>query len=311
MGLTRNADGTWTVELINEEERGAFERRDPAFREALPRYLTALDPAFTRARECSEFESLMTLFRFRGIQPIGFDPYETTLRAIPALIRVHDEMGDREGARHLELWIYGHIIEASEPYEILMNLIEVSQGGRSQLSRFPPDQRGVPQSVGRKIEQLRAAAARAAMPEIMIPLEEIWDREFRNAIFHADYALYEDGVRILTPGGGLVYQPERVASLVNRALAYHSASASLYEAHIRSYTEPKEIATHPEFTRGRSERALVIVRQGYGAVGLRDAFTAEEVAAGQIPWYVVRGTMPGDADLLGRPREALLPPFPR
>lgn len=253
----------------------------------------------------------MTLFRFRGIQPIGFDPYETTLRAIPALIGVHDEIGNQDAARHLELWIYGHIIEASEAYEILMNLIEVSRGGRFRLDRFPPDRVGIPQPVGRKIEQLGRAAESAAMPEIMIPLNEIWDREFRNAIFHADYALYEDGVRILTPGGARIYEADRVAFLVNRALAYHTALTALYEVHIRSYNEPKEIAAHPEFARGGSERALVVVREDYGAVGLRDAWTAEEVAAGQIPWYVVRGTIPGDDELLRQPRQALLPPFPR
>lgn len=310
MGLIRGEEGTWTVELNNEEERSAFERRDPAYREALPRYLTALDPAFTHARERSEFEFLMTLFRFRGIQPIGFDPYETTLRAIPALMRVQDEIRDREAARHLELWIYGHIVEASEPYEILMNLIEVSRGGRFRLDRFPRGRRGLPQSVGRKIQQLRRVAASAAMPDVVIPLDEIWDREFRNAVFHADYALYEDRVRVLTPGGARICEADEVASLVNRALAYDTALASLYEAHIRSYTESKEIAAHPEFA-SESERAIVIVREGYGAVGLRDAWTAEQVAAGQIPWYVIRGAMPGEDKLLSQPRQALLPPFPR
>lgn len=44
MGLIRREDGTWTVELVTDEERTVFEKRHPHYREVLTRYLTCLAP---------------------------------------------------------------------------------------------------------------------------------------------------------------------------------------------------------------------------------------------------------------------------
>ena len=55
------------------------------------------------------------------METAGWDPYETTIQGISAASRLHNETEDRL-ARHLHLWIYGHIVEASVPYELLGNL---------------------------------------------------------------------------------------------------------------------------------------------------------------------------------------------
>ena len=44
------------------------------------------------------------------------------------------------------------------------------------------------------------------------------------------------------------------------------------------------------FSNNSGERAVVIVREGYGAIGLKDAWTAEEIKAGKIPFHVARFT---------------------
>ncbi len=134
--VVRNDDGMWVLRVDDHEQLKADEA-NPVYLEALPRYLTALDPAFTRARARCEFEFLLSLFRVRGVQDAGWDPYETTLRAIPALVKVQDQIQEFEVGRHLQLWVYGHILEASEPYELLANLIDVANGGRFRIARFP------------------------------------------------------------------------------------------------------------------------------------------------------------------------------
>src|SRR5207253_2769860 len=84
--------------------------------EALARYLTAFDPAFSRAREESEFEFILTLLRVRGLQDAGWDPFVSTREAIGAIRRLHEQVAPRDEnfavARHLQLWTYGHIVEA-------------------------------------------------------------------------------------------------------------------------------------------------------------------------------------------------------
>jgi hypothetical protein len=159
----RGDDGVWTL-IPEPGDQGRNADHD----EALPRYLTALDPAFTRAHEVSEFEFVLTLLRVRGVEAAGWDAYETTLRAIPLLNRLHESIApdepNFETARHLQLWVYGHIVEASEPYEILANLLAVIDGERFAAQRFPPDARGRPQSVGRKLEQLADLAEAVDLP---------------------------------------------------------------------------------------------------------------------------------------------------
>lgn len=117
MPLRRDDNGVWTVEIdANEEE--TRNRSHSSYFDALPRYLTAFDPVFERARSSSEFNFLLSIFAVRGLQDAGWDPYESTVRAIGAIRVVHDQVKG-EANRHLALWLYGHIMEASEPYEFL------------------------------------------------------------------------------------------------------------------------------------------------------------------------------------------------
>jgi hypothetical protein len=122
----RDEAGVWTLEL-NEADQAAIERSHPSYLDALPRYLTALDAAFQRAREKSEFNFLLSIFAIRGMQDAGWDPYETTVKAIDAIRRIHSSEIDVEANEHLRLWLYGHIMEASEPYDAL--LLQVAEHG--------------------------------------------------------------------------------------------------------------------------------------------------------------------------------------
>ena len=146
---------------------------------------------------------------------------------------------DFEATRHLDLWIYGHIMEASEPYEMLANPIAVSSGGWAKLLWFPPKgQRKVPQAPGEKIAQLTQLAKAAEIPGIIVPLEETWDRQLRNAVFHSEYCLFGGEVRC--PGSG-IYSHEQIMTLINQALAYHESFSNLFWSHIRNYEEPQLI----------------------------------------------------------------------
>lgn len=301
-------DGTYVFEDDGKDPSVAIAgERFPEYLEAVPRYLDALKPAFVRAHERCEFEFLMSLLRVRSLQDAGWDPYETTLGAIPALKQAHKRAESFEAKRHLGLITYCHIYEASEPYELLSNLVDVAVGGRFHTQRFP---RGIMPT--RKIERLTKQANNAGMHGLTLPLVEVWDRALRNAVFHADYALHGAEVRILDPPTR--YSSDQVSILVNRALAYHDALAALCHSAIADYKEPKRIAVHSGFSnvRGREEHAMVIVRRGHGAVGLKHAWKREELSEEQnrIPWLVGR-FLPEESRLLDQDLElALLPERP-
>jgi hypothetical protein len=298
MNATRDEAGRWNV---------SGESESPSYKDALVRQLNALDPVFAQARAKCEFEFILTLLRIRGASVVAWDPYETTLRAIPK-VEVTCREADVETQKHVSLWLYGHILEANEPYELLANLVRVAGGARFSPSLlFPREKTGRLPGPGTKIRRLQQLAKENGLDGAFGPLADIWDRDLRNAAFHADYSVTRDGLRILNPPTR--YTWERFDALVNGALAYHKALSVLYlTVHVGSYTEPVTIPVHPGFSRDPDERAVVIVRQGYGVVGLKDAWSVEELKRGKISHLIGHFTEEEARLLNADPTRALLPP---
>jgi hypothetical protein len=190
--VSGDGKGAWSVEATPEEMANK-----PHYVANLGPYLTAYDGLFDAAQQKDEFQFILSLLAIRGIQGAGWDAFERTIGAIDATVRLHNETPDREAAAHLRLWIYGHIIEASEPYELVANLLDVADGGAFMVARFP-DQNGRPQSPGAKLTWIEQRAGRGGHPVVAQTFRDRWDRELRNAIFHSDYALHGGEVRLVS-----------------------------------------------------------------------------------------------------------------
>lgn len=302
MLLDRSDDGIWALEAEPED---SCRQTNSYYMEALPRYLTCLDTVFTRARATSEFYFLLSIFAIRGVQDAGWDPHETTRRVIDSVRQIANDI-EGEAEWHLSLWLYGHIMEASEPYEFLSNLIDVAGGGYFKLHRFPPGRpKSPPLSPEKKIEQLTKQALAVDLPDVVIPMSEAWNRDLRNAIFHADYCLYATEVRTLRPMAS--YQLKNVLKLINRAMAYHEALEVLRKYHISSYKKPTRIQCGPGFSSRPGEEAVVIVRSGYGVVGMKDAWSLEQLKQGHIAHRIGRFSQDELKLLSEDPTLALLP----
>ncbi len=303
MPLIREDDGTYRLELSSPEEA-----RFPAtYTEAFVRYLTALDHAFRKARERSEFDFILALLRVRGIEDAGWDPYETSLLAMESIVKLSSTVKTFYDQRHLHLWTYGHLVEASEPYEIVRNVVGIANGEDNMPFRFPPKKGkkyNVPQTPGEKIEQIEAYTASVGMPEVAVPFRERWDRELRNAIFHADYALHGNEIRIRGTGPGRSYSGEEFMLLLNRAKACHDAIAHLQRAACATYDAPKLVPVPAYFSHDRSAFGQVIVREGDGLVGVRSAWTVppRPGEGERIRWHFGR-FYPGEAKLLEAARD--------
>jgi hypothetical protein len=296
MQMTRTNKGAW--ERLDDRVEG----ENHFYNDALVRYFNYLDPVFAHAREKNHFEFLMTLFRPRGLEDAGWDPFQSTREAMVSVIESHRNIKG-SAQRHLELWLYGHILEASEPYEILANLFAVLDGDTFNTNRFPPHANGRDKSPGEKIDHLKYLAAKAKLPEACIPLTEIWNKNLRNSIFHADYALYGSEVRTKKPLK--IYSHEDIATLSNRAVAYFEVLGNLYDMHIASYKEPSIIHAPEYFS--AFPKAVVLVSEGHGAVGLQAAASTEDIKAGVIVWRLGIFT-PAERESLDRdPTRWLLP----
>lgn len=280
--------GDWQV-VASDEER---ERRHD-YVDALPRYLNCFEPLFSRARNSDEFQFILALLGIHSLQDAGWVPYESTLAGIRSATDLHNRTDDPVAARHLKLWIYGHIVEASAPYDLLANTIQIARGERARSTWFPGGD-GRPLSPGTKINALGAWAQADGHSDVGQLLGEMWDRELRNAIFHADYAL--QGAEVRLPQAGNLRTGDQVEELAGKATAYHEAVSGLRRFHLRSYTEPKRISA-ASFSPDPNEQAIVIVRKGEGATGLKDAYTADEIAAGKITFRYAT-LFPGEREML-------------
>ena len=111
------------------------------YRDALLKYFNCLDPLFEKAKRECEFEFICSLLRVKGIDDVGWDSWENTVSFFDSLKNIRGKNKGKEISLQLSLFLYAHIIEASEPYELLANLINIVNGGRYNSDNFPDIQR--------------------------------------------------------------------------------------------------------------------------------------------------------------------------
>lgn len=299
MKLSRDEHGIWTAEADDAErqKKGDYISR-------LAEYLTTFDELLHSAQAEDPFQFILSLLSVRGLEGPGWDAFENTERAIDGTVRLHNEATDRTAAAHLRLSIYGHIVEASEPYSFIANLLDILADGAYSTARFP-DQHGRPQSPGAKMSWIEHRAIKLKRPQVVAPFRERWDRELRNGIFHSDYALNGGDLRLVSVGDERTRA--ELDTLIGAANASHDALIYIRRAFIESYDQPIAIpATH--FSPNPDERALVIVRERKGLIGVR---AAPNGVPGQILWRMTRGCTAQDNQMLDAdPSLGLLPASP-
>lgn len=261
---------------FKKDENGIFRPYDiPSsmnkdYIEAVAKYLNCLDPLFEKSQEKSDFEFILTLLRIRGIQSSREDPYENSVLTFDGFMGLKNKL--RGNIRmNLMLWLYGHILESSEPYEIIANLLSICAGGRYRLFNFPKKEYRpkLYRSLYpyEKIEHLDKLSKKANIINATTPIKEFYDRDLRNAIFHANYSV-DNGEVILTDPQKM-YSRVRTLVLINQALAYHEVIKNLVNSYIESYSESKIIPVSNGFSSDPDEKAIIIVRKGHGVIGLK------------------------------------------
>jgi len=285
-------------------------RENKTYSESLKKYLNCLDPLFEKAKAMEEFDFICTLLRVRSLQDAGWDPWENTLSAGKKLYNLQKRIKDFETVRHLFLWLYGHIVEASEPYETIANMLNIVDGRTFITSNFSDKKRGryfVPQSPSEKIDTLGDMAKKVNMPDVVVPFQDVFDRELRNAIFHSDYVLYDGKVRLLR-GFSKEYSHNEVQAILNKALAYINTFETLISYHVSSYKTPKLVRMYPKHTQVADEEAITILRKGHGVIGLQSNWSVEEVRQGQILARIGRFTRRESKMLENNPENVMMPP---
>lgn len=315
--INRNTGGIWQ---FNKDS--APKGWNPHYFDALPRYLTFFDEIHQRAKDANEFEFIMAVLgvNISWIEDVtsskGIHPYDTTRLTIPRIANHLSQVKDDLVGFTLSLWIYGHIIESSEPYERIANLLNIIEGKRyAPGTNFPKmDDKGPPPTPGKKIATLRERIK--TIPDLKyaatLPMDEFYDRELRNAIFHSDYVITRTWDLVINksqPTEKLITYPALLQQ-INKALAFYESIQLCLKHHIQTYTAPKVIDVDKRFSDDPEEKAQVIVSKNHGLVGIKDNWTVNQIAAGKIPFRVARLAGDGDSErnfLVRHPYLAILP----
>lgn len=256
---------------------------NPFYLNKVAEYLTEFDKAFLRAKETSEFQFILSLLRVRGIENIGEDAYENTVNTFHYISKLLKTQKDDDSKLNIFLWIYGHIVEASEPYEIITNLLNIAKGNEFSTCNFPRIKRGkfdYEQYPHDKIAHIESLASGTEFEGIVKILKEVYDRELRNSIFHSNYAVNRGKVFLKGMKFPITYSNKEINEKVNCALAYHEVVNRLYVTHTREYDTTKIIPVSKSFSKLPREKAIIITRENYGIIGMKNSINSPS------SWYV-------------------------
>jgi hypothetical protein len=249
------------------------------FTSHLIEYLNKLKPLFDKAKESNEFEYACSLIGFKGLSDPGWDTFDNTVEIFDSVNRLKNKTKDSFTKLNLFLWVYGHIIEASRPYELYANLLRIIDGKSYIINNFPDKVRGnhtVPQFPIEKIEHLEELATKVKMESVLDPVKDIFDKNLRNSIFHSDYSIYQKEIRAYKR-----FSSDETYLILNKALAYFESFKILYFQAIKDYSESKLVELPSRFS---FKNGALIVRKDHGLIGFKDNHTKEQLKAGALPF---------------------------
>ena len=219
-------------------------RRDP-----FQRYVDAQAPLFdpgNHMRVDRLFEFVCCLIRAGGVEDQGWDPIVESTALIEDLDKLSAEPLDPEKFKHpertrarLALLSYCHLTEADFFYHVLANLARLRAGNKYNMAPFfdlrrQRKNRTISPALSSKIQRVNDLAAKVGIGTKSL-FEEIYYKDIRNSVFHADYTITDTEFRMLdglykSSKGYLTHSVTfaELDSILRRSFAFYSAVMALH-----------------------------------------------------------------------------------
>lgn len=234
-------------------------------------YISIFQPLFEAALDASEFNFILSLLAIRGVSDVDWEPYENTVEVAKEIHKNQDNF-DNLLRVNMNLWMYVNLIECSEHFELIANLLRTVKGEDYIIANHK-DRNFVNLKISNKIDRLKKIAKRTGFETAVSPFSQSYNSRFRNAIGHGDYALKGGdggGVTVSDDEGfPVIFSHQVTSDLVNRGLALHAAISGLRDHFIKSYQKSKVIKSSSSFGHGNPIDTTVIARKDKGLLGIR------------------------------------------
>jgi len=223
-------------------------------------YVDILNPLFWNDdfnRVDRTFEWACTMVRATGMRDTGWDSYAESIALLEDLAQLMglelpaDRFPNPSNTQaRLAVIAYCHMIEMSVPYELLANLLRLRMGmkysvhplghlnkARNTTVNGVKGKKFISASPIAKINEIGEMANKAGVPDVGAALRGIYNSTIRNAVYHSDYAIDSDSLRLLS--GNYYSKKEGVntplitfdelGEVTSEAFAFHSALLALWK----------------------------------------------------------------------------------
>lgn len=213
---------------------------------------TAFRELFEKARAANELQFAFSLMpEFRGCQDAGWNTAVEAHRAFDEYLAFLNDGELTTLKARVTLGFYCHIAEASGFYEIPKNMLRVAGGGFYNLWPFQDlvevhKRTGnvIAPNANKVIRDLAGHAETIGLHALAEAFRDAFDGDIRNGYAHADYIVWDDGIRLRRRNSG---NPKLVAWVefhyrFERAVNFFNNLSRLVEEYVRSYNPAKKIA---------------------------------------------------------------------
>ena len=206
---------------------------------------------FDAAKSKDELQFALALNpEFRGMQDSGWSTTEESWRALGEYLALLENLENTPLKVRIALSLYSHPSEASGLYEVPKNMMRIASGedynlwpfqhlvGRHKLAGA-----AISPNANKVMKDLLGHADELELENVMALILDTFDFALRNGYAHADYIIWNDGIRLRKRNGGhpSIVPFEEFESKLNKSIEFfQTLKASIGQA-MRSYSPPKRI----------------------------------------------------------------------
>lgn len=240
------------LEAANEAVSPEEYRGLPANRGFFDRSYKALSELFDKAKAAHELHFAMALMpEVRGAQDAGWSTAHEAVRAYDEFSALLNNLPEGSSTRiRVALAFYNHVAEGSGFYEIPKKLLLTIEGiGNNILpfSKLVEKHKRTGQQIAPNANKIMADlighATELGLSDLAEVIRDSFDPDVRNAVAHADYIIWRDGLRLRRRNGGnprVIPWPE-FAAIFERGINFFGFVRSLINEYVESYDPPKTI----------------------------------------------------------------------
>jgi hypothetical protein len=206
---------------------------------------------FEAARAKHELHFAMALMpEMRGMQDAGWNTAQDTQHAFDDYIKFLEIQEDGRMRCRIALSFYCHIAEASGFYEIPKNMLRIADGQSHVLWPFMDLVRAHKQTgdriapnANKVLKDLAGHAKDLGFEELAEVFRDAFDPDIRNGYAHADYIVWDDGLRLPKRNGGYARKIswEEFNSIFERGINFFYILRQVIGDYVLSYDPPKTI----------------------------------------------------------------------